>query len=131
MQGKTMVVIKSLAYILFICLICQLYSCSEKRNGSGLSATRSAIEKTAFSCPPGYEEVIERWGLSGYSRYCQKDGLQHGKWIAFEDERLVIEGGYNLGNKNGRWIWYHEDGRIFRIAEYNDGSEISDKIINK
>ncbi len=119
-------------YILFVLIVVCLPSlCSCTQVSSSLSATKAAIRKAPFSCLTGCEEVIERWSLLGYSRYCKKYGLRHGKWIAFENERLVIEGSYKLGKEDGRWIWYHSDGRVFRIVEYDEGSEISDKIINK
>jgi len=119
-------------YILFVVIVVCLPSlCSCSQEGSSLNATKEAIKKVPFSCSADCEEVIERWSLLGYSRYCKKDGLRHGKWIAFENGRLVIEGSYKLGKEDGRWIWYHSDGRVFRIVEYDEGSEISNKIINK
>lgn len=117
-------------YILFATVVL-CYSCFGNETSRSLNATKVAIQKVPFTCMDGCEEVIERWSLLGYSRYCQKDGMRHGKWIAFENERLVIEGSYKLGKEDGQWVWYHSDGRVFRIVEYNEGVEVSDRIINK
>ena len=80
---------------------------------------------------PGFNKVIERWGLLGYSRYCMKNGVIHGKWIAFENGKLAIEGRYKFGKKDDKWIYYHNDGRIYRIVIYDQNQIIKDIIINK
>lgn len=110
--------------------IFQSYTCFGNDISDSLKATKTAIKKEVFYCPEGCKEVIERWSLAGYSRYCIKNGYRHGKWIAFENKRLAIKGNYSEGKKDGQWIWYHNDGRVFRIIEYKDGIEMSDIVID-
>ena len=119
--------------IALIATIIFLQSCVSdgKDDWERLSKTHTFVKEVPFSCPSGSEDTIERWGLYGYSRYCLKGGKKHGKWMAFEDSTLVIEGEYIQGIKEGNWKWYNSDGTIFRIVEYKNGLETMDTKLNE
>ena len=44
-----------------------------------LAATYAAMLKTDHQCPDGAIESVERWGKSGYARFCLKNGVKHGE----------------------------------------------------
>jgi antitoxin component YwqK of YwqJK toxin-antitoxin module len=95
-----------------------------------MTATKSVMLTEEHSCPDGAEEVIQRWSEVGYSRYCIKDGQKEGKSVAWEGQRLHIEGNYKNGKEEGLWKVYNDDGSVYRLTEYRDGIEVSDKILN-
>jgi hypothetical protein len=98
---------------------------------SDMAETKKAMLQEEHKCSDDSVEVIEPWGPYGYSRYCRKSGLKHGRWVAWEKKRLCIEGYYFSDKQHGVWTWYHKDGRIYRIVEYKHGVEVSNKVINK
>lgn len=57
-----------------------------------------------------------------------RKGFDHGKWeFYFEDGILEVEGNFNMGKKVGKWKYYYPSGKIKRIMEYdNDSNLIND-----
>lgn len=97
--------------------------------GEKSDQTYQVIQANRFSCPEGITEKIEKWGQNGYARSCV--GLQHGKWEAWEKAYKNIEGEYTNGKKNGKWIWYHPSGKVYREVYYEQGVEVSSQIMNE
>jgi hypothetical protein len=93
-----------------------------------MKRTKIAMDKKEFVCAKVSRVVIEPWGERGYARYCVKDGKRHGTWEAWEKSRLVIQGNYYEGVEQGNWVWYREDGSVYRIREYRDGLLVRDEI---
>ena len=69
------------------------------------------------------------WGINGQERYCEP--LKNGPWEAWEGGYKAIQGGYRNGKEHGTWTWYHKDGRTYRIIEYDNGIEVSNRIVEK
>lgn len=80
--------------------------------------TKKIMIGSSFVCSNDCVVKIEVWGPYGYSRYCQKGNIRHGKWEAWEKERLVISGDYSNGTKTGTWTWYNKDGTVDKIEHH-------------
>lgn len=96
-----------------------------------IEASKESILKVELSCADGTIEKLQRWSKAGYSRGCYKNGLRHGKWIAWEGGYLHIAGSYRNGNHDGQWKFFNKDGTIYRIIQYDNGKEITNEIIQK
>lgn len=121
---KKVILLFSFLFIaIFIINIWLASSRSDKSN-----QTYQAIKNSSFECPEGLTEKIERWGENGYSRSCADS--QNSKWEAWERGYKNIDGEYVNGRKNGKWIWFHPSGKIYREIYYDQGTEVSNNIIN-
>ena len=108
--------------IVFFCIVALVYI---NQVGLGMKndmeITRKAIFSVNFSCSKDTKEESAPWSKRGYSRFCTKDGALEGGWIAWEDEKLAIEGSYHNNKKHGVWRWYDKNGIVCKTIEYNDG----------
>jgi antitoxin component YwqK of YwqJK toxin-antitoxin module len=95
-----------------------------------MNKTLTLLQQNPLLCPEGSEATIERWSELGYSRYCLSDGKKHGHWEAWESQYKNIDGSYKDGIQDGKWIVYNKDGSIYRIINYKEGLELSDKILS-
>jgi len=82
----------------------------------------------SFQCPDGCVQKKMSWGKNGYSYACLKGDTKHGRWIAIEGGKILIEGKYYNGLKEGKWYWYHNDGSIYRLVVYEKGVEIKNEV---
>jgi len=85
--------------------------------------TWESMKSEPFPCPEGTEEKTEGWSKLGVSRTCSE--ARHGKWEAWSEGYKQIDGYYDHGKKNGKWVWYRSDGSISKSVEYNQGDEVS------
>ena len=95
-----------------------------------IKATKEILLRLDHPCPQGTKDVVLGGGKTGAVRYCEKDGAKHGKFVRWDRQKPVLEGYFNEGRKHGIWKTFHRDGRIYRVTEYKNGIEISDKIID-
>ena len=93
---------------------------------SSIGDTWEVMESNEFSCPEGTEEKRERWSKRGYSRSCSPP--LNGKWEAWDEGFKHIDGYYDHGVKDGKWVWYQKDGTVYRIIKYNKGIETSNTV---
>ena len=60
-----------------------------------------------------------------------KNGEVHGSYNQYYlNGNIEIQGQLNNGVKNGKWVYYDQDGNINREEIYNKTGEIKDSIIN-
>jgi hypothetical protein len=112
----------STAYVFFMLFISSQFKTSSKVNWD-------SMEKSAFICPEGTEVSYRGWGNNGQMRYCE--AAKDGPWETWESGYRHILGNYKKGKMHGIWTWYHKDGSIYRIIEYNNGVELSDRIVEE
>jgi hypothetical protein len=91
--------------------------------------TSMAMQNSAFECPQGTEITYRGWGKNGRMRYCEAS--KNGPWEAWESGYRHILGNYKNGKKHGVWTWYHKDGRVYRIINYDSGTEVTDIIVEE
>jgi hypothetical protein len=94
-------------------------------------ATRAVMMQTQYSCPEGSIEKIDNWGAIGFSRFCTKNDVKHGKWMAWEGKRLVIDGSYLDGQHHGKWMYFDGKGFATRVIEYDRGKVLKDSLTGK
>ena len=90
--------------------------------------TWAAMKDSEMKCPDGTELKTDGWSKLGYSRTCIN--LKHGKWEAWDQGYKNIDGNYDRGKKHGRWIWYHSNGKVYRVIEYDNDTELSNMVMN-
>ena len=83
-----------------------------------MHSTKSTMDNAPFSCSNESSIKIETWGPYGYARYCMRGNFKHGKWEAWEKQKLVITGQYSNGMHSGTWTWFNKDGTIDRVQNY-------------
>ena len=93
------------------------YSCTTSRR---LESTYFTLIGSPFVCPEGTREHVERWGKVGFARSCRCGNTKHGPWQAWEGGRLLIEGHYREGRRDGIWTWYGADGSVDKSVSYQD-----------
>ncbi len=99
------------------------------RGGEISNKNLEDIQKYNLNCSEGSVVNIERWGKNGYSKSCI--GATNGRWIAWENGYKNIEGEYLEGKENGKWIWFHKNGAVYREVTYDHGNETKNIIINE
>jgi antitoxin component YwqK of YwqJK toxin-antitoxin module len=85
--------------------------------------TWKVMESNKFECPTGMEVKMEGWSKVGYSRTCIS--LRNGKWEAWDDGYKHIDGYYEQGKKQGKWVYYKPDGTVSKEVEYNQDVEVT------
>jgi antitoxin component YwqK of YwqJK toxin-antitoxin module len=93
-------------------------------------ATKEMLVRLDHQCPEGTKDITQEGGKTGAVRYCEKNGVKHGKIVVWTNQRPAWEGYYNEGKQHGSWKYFHEDGRVYRVVEYKNGVEVADKIID-
>lgn len=54
-------------------------------------------------------------------------GLKQDQWKEFRNSKIIAEGSYKDGKRIGKWIFYHDNGKIEQIGNYNSkGLEIGE-----
>ena len=94
-----------------------------------MEATYRLVTRIQFQCPDGTTEAIERWGKTGYMRFCKKGEVNDGPWTAWEAQYRNIDGQYQNGKKHGIWTWWNKDGSKYRIIEYREGTETRNELL--
>lgn len=51
-------------------------------------------KKIILACPKGANQKIEKWGKTGYSVSCQKNGMNHGEWRAVNNGFVHRKGSF-------------------------------------
>lgn len=59
---------------------------------SSSDASRVALERMDFTCPPGTLKVSRPAGKAGWMQFCQRDNVQDGPWMAASGGVLTIRG---------------------------------------
>jgi len=95
---------------------------NNKRNGKGLEYGTDGRRITLFTYKDDYVRSIEK-----INRY-NLSGLKTGKWIIYKNnsERIIEEGNYSNGKKNGLFKIYNKRGDLDRIETYKNGKLIED-----
>jgi hypothetical protein len=129
---KRRILILIIVVVMGILLYCAAMMWLNRWTYTDLAETKKAMLAVEHICPQGSQETVARWSELGYCRYCvDNDGRKTGRFVAWENQRLIIEGYYRDGRKDGRWTVYNDDGTIYRLSEYDHGTEISDQIISR
>lgn len=84
-----------------------------------IMSTYKKMIAVEFFCPSGAIEKRDYWGKSGFTRFCQKDNQYHGRWTAWDNGEIVIDGSYKEGYKHGKWLYFNS-----KIVEYRNGVEV-------
>ena len=113
--------------VIVVIIICAGMIWYNKWIRGDLAATKAAMLAVEHICPDGCQEVVERWSELGYARYCVKDGKRNGNFVAWEGQRLHLEGYYLDGEKHGRWTIYNTNGTIAKIIVYDNGKQVVEK----
>ena len=87
--------------------------------------TRYAVADVALQCYTGTMEKREVWSKLGIAIFCEKDGVKHGVWQAWDGGYMHIEGEYVDGNKHGIWKYFNAYGEQWGARTYASGKEIS------
>lgn len=88
----------------------------------------SKMENSDFKCPSNSESEISGWGERGLLRSCK---TRNGRWQAWSEGILRIDGYYLNDKKHGQWTWYTKDGLIEKKIIYKDGVEVKSELINQ
>ena len=60
--------------------------------------------------------------VTGKERGSFKDGKKHGPWVWYHDNgQLWRKGTYKDGERDGPWVEYHDNGQLWRKGAYKDG----------
>ena len=104
-------------------LAAALPGCSgQKAVGTTLEDSRRLILAVDFACDEGAREELERWSARGYARACYGPGdLLQGRWIAWEEGYLNIDGLYRDGEKDGEWKVFNQDGSLYAVIRFDMG----------
>lgn len=80
-----------------------------------------------LSCPEGSKGEIYIWGgidSPGWAHSCK---MNHGKYHVWKGDRLVIEGQFKQGKKDGVWSFKDDNGVTIKTVTYRDGVELKNK----
>ena len=87
--------------------------------------TLHAVADVALQCPEGAMENREVWSKLGIAIFCEKDGVKHGMWQAWDGGYMHIAGEFMHGDKHGIWKYFNAHGEQWGTRSYNSGKEIS------
>jgi hypothetical protein len=94
-------------------------------------STRKVMMTSEHICTEGSVEKVENWSMSGFSRACVRNGVGHGKWVAWEGGRKVIDGGFLNGQENGVWTYLNAQGDVERVILYDRGRIVKDSLAGR
>ncbi len=89
------------------------------------SKTRSAVAEVNLQCSEGAVEKREVWSKLGIAVFCERDGIKHGEWQAWDGGYMHIAGQYADGNKDGVWKYFNAHGEQWGVRTYALGKEAS------
>lgn len=89
------------------------------------SKTRSAVAEVNLQCSEGAVEKREVWSKLGIAVFCEKDGIKHGEWQAWDGGYMHIAGQYADGDKDGVWKYFNAHGEQWGVRAYALGKEAS------
>ena len=87
--------------------------------------TRHAVADVVLQCPDGAVENREVWSKLGIAIFCEKEGIKHGIWQAWDGGYMHIAGEYSHGHKDGTWKYFNAHGEQWGARTYAAGKEIS------
>lgn len=87
--------------------------------------TKHAVANVALQCHEGAIEKREVWSKLGIAIFCEKDGVKHGVWQAWDGGYMHIAGEYTDGNKHGVWKYFNAREEQWGARTYASGKEIS------
>ena len=87
--------------------------------------TKHAIANVSLQCDTGGIEKREVWSKLGIAIFCEKDGVKHGAWQAWDGGYMHISGAYVAGNKHGTWKYFNANGEQWGNRIYQAGKEAS------
>ncbi len=87
--------------------------------------TRDAIVGVNLQCPQGTVEKREVWSKLGIAIFCEKEGIKHGVWQAWDGGYMHIEGQYTDGHKDGVWKYFNAREEQWGRRTYALGKETS------
>ncbi len=87
--------------------------------------TRHAVADVVLQCPEGAVENREVWSKLGIAIFCEKEGIKHGTWEAWDGGYMHIAGEYSHGHKDGIWKYFNAHGEQWGTRTYAAGKEIS------
>ncbi|MXY15010.1 MAG: hypothetical protein F4X93_02095 [Proteobacteria bacterium] len=89
------------------------------------SKTRSAVAEVNLQCIEGAVEKREVWSKLGIAVFCERDGIKHGEWQAWDGGYMHIAGQYADGDKDGIWKYFNAHGEQWGVRTYAMGKEAS------
>ncbi len=91
--------------------------------------TKNALADVTLQCDDGSIEEREVWSKLGIAIFCEKDGVKHGVWQAWDGGYMHIFGEYAEGQKHGTWKYFNAYGEQWGERRYANGKEAS-KLVN-
>lgn len=86
--------------------------------------TRHVLANYSLQCEEGAVEEREIWSKLGIAIYCEKEGVKHGIWQAWDGGYMHISGSYAEDKKHGIWKYYNAHGEQWAEKHYSNGEEI-------
>lgn len=77
---------------------------------------------------PAREGNVPFQGIKRCYQEMNKEGMlvNHGKYREwYNNDKIALEGEYQMGKKSGRWIEYDQKGNKISDKYYQDGKEVS------
>jgi len=72
-------------------------------------------------CPAGTRSYEVPLTGTQTEKFCRSDGgTLHGPYKRFEGGRLIVDGGYEFGDRTGTWSTYDAEGRVVGLQQYAD-----------
>ena len=87
--------------------------------------TRNAVADVDLQCTQGTVDKREVWSKLGIAIFCEKDGIKHGAWQAWDGGYMHIEGQYVDGSKDGVWKYFNARKEQWGTRTYTLGKEVS------
>ncbi len=85
--------------------------------------TKYSIATVSFQCNKGAIEKREVWSKLGIAIFCEKNGVKHGVWQAWDGGYMHISGEYVEGIKHGTWDYFNANGEQWGKRVYENGKE--------
>jgi hypothetical protein len=88
-----------------------LAACSES-DTSNYDALKT---REPHDCPDGAKVEYQPWGPNGLIKICK---LDHGRFSAAENGRVVLEGENRMGRPIGNSTWFDKSGRVEKTVKH-------------
>lgn len=90
--------------------------------------TKNALVDVSLQCNEGAIEKRAVWSKLGIAIFCEKDGVKHGVWQAWDGGYMHIIGEYDNGQKHGTWKYFNAYGEQWAEKSYTYGKEVSELV---